>query len=137
MSWAGKVPKGTAANKPPHGAPCNGCGLCCMTSLCPLASHHFKRGGLEAPCPALERTPAGYTCGLIANPMTYARAIALEHGVEATSAAAAVLNGAGLGCDARLAGEQADPAFYRKAAQWDRERRREIIKAKRIWRIPK
>lgn len=89
--------------KPPHGAPCNGCGQCCMDQLCPLATAIF--GARPGPCWALERKGVGYACGLVESPNDWAPVQVLLHGRDATSKAAAILIGAGLGCDARAEGE--------------------------------
>jgi hypothetical protein len=48
-----QIPRGIYARKPPHGSPCNGCGVCCMVTLCPLGQHIF---GFElGRCPALTK----------------------------------------------------------------------------------
>lgn len=58
-----------AAPPPPApGAPCNGCGLCCLAEPCPLGmlvSH--RRSG---PCAALRWSEADqrYWCGMVADP---------------------------------------------------------------------
>jgi hypothetical protein len=135
------APGGSAAKKPPHGQPCNGCGLCCMGSLCPLAAWVFegdRHGGHhEGPCPALERNGAGFACGLITNPATHALAHTLRAGgARRASEAAALLNGAGSGCDARINGEPGDQAFYDRMLRFDRAHRREIRAAKKIWGVP-
>ena len=48
------------------GAPCNGLGLCCLSSPCPLRSLVSRR--CTGPCAALywEGAPQRYMCGLIA-----------------------------------------------------------------------
>ena len=67
MKPAELVPRGIYACKPPHGSPCNGCGVCCMVAPCPLGQHIF---GFElGRCPALtERDDATYVCGLVLDP---------------------------------------------------------------------
>jgi hypothetical protein len=54
-----------ALDRPVPGAPCNGCGLCCLAECCPLAIlvHRRRRG----PCPDLaqDATGAAYRCGLL------------------------------------------------------------------------
>lgn len=85
--------------KPPHGAPCNSCGLCCLTETCGIGQALFSQK--EGPCPALQ--PAGrgvWECGLIANPIAYSFVRVLEHGADKMAGAAAFLLGAGHGCDA-------------------------------------
>ena len=119
-------------DKPPHGAACNSCGLCCQEELCVLAALTFgERGG---PCPALERDgdSGRSACGLVRNPQVYAPAVVAREGRWQASNAAAMLIGKGLGCDGQLDGEPADEAW----------RRRTFAKAKRnrmtaclwIWR---
>ncbi len=53
--------------KPPHGQTCNGCGLCCLAELCPIARlRYFKIAG---PCPSLRwnQQDQRYLCGILAN----------------------------------------------------------------------
>lgn len=57
-----------APSKPGLGAPCNGCGLCCLAEPCPLGVLvSRKRSGA---CVALRWSAAGplYRCGLVSNP---------------------------------------------------------------------
>ncbi|MBI1891103.1 MAG: hypothetical protein HYS18_10680 [Burkholderiales bacterium] len=56
-----------APSKPRVGMPCNGCGVCCMVELCPLARLRFLR--FKGPCPALRwREEDGrYVCGMLAD----------------------------------------------------------------------
>lgn len=57
-----------APRKPAVGAPCNGCGLCCLAEPCPLGMVlSAKRHGA---CAALRWDDAQqrYQCGAIANP---------------------------------------------------------------------
>jgi hypothetical protein len=55
--------------KPPEGAPCNGCGLCCALQLCELAVELLD--GATAPCPAMEFAGGRFWCGLAKNPGRY------------------------------------------------------------------
>jgi len=52
--------------KPEPGAPCNGCGVCCLAELCPIARLRFLR--TAGPCPALLWMPdlRRYQCGMLA-----------------------------------------------------------------------
>lgn len=85
--------------KPPHGSPCNGCGVCCMVSLCPLAEAVFPTE--KAPCPALVNSEDGRRdCGLVLHPQEYRPTRARIHGVGKMRQAALRLIGAGHGCDA-------------------------------------
>jgi hypothetical protein len=107
--------------KPPHGAPCNSCGLCCEMQICPLgvrvfAPDMFLAGhrGADGPCPAIEPQEDGRKiCGLMASPAKYAWKRAAAMGTEALSKAAAHLLGAGTGCDAPGNDEPVNEA-YRK-----------------------
>jgi hypothetical protein len=126
------APRDLLDTKPPHGAPCNRCGLCCMATLCPLAQHVF--GHEQGPCPALSFNPEGSVCGLVDDPMRFARTITTKNGTGKTSAAAAHLIGSGTGCDARFNGEPPDLDFYAKLSAWDDAHVAETAAAKKIWR---
>ncbi len=105
--------------KPRYGQPRNGCGLCCAAERCPLAAYVFGPGDR---CPALEAVGLPFRCGLIANPDRYAPDLVAQHGKDALSAAAAILVGAGHGCDAQAPGEHYDfAAAARMRAALDHE----------------
>ena len=53
-----------SAPKPAYGATCNGCGVCCKTTLCPVAEMAFGRSE-PAPCPALVWDAGRYWCGMV------------------------------------------------------------------------
>jgi hypothetical protein len=55
--------------KPPEGADCNGCGLCCALQLCALAVEFLDAAA--APCPAMEFAGERFWCGLARNPSSY------------------------------------------------------------------
>jgi hypothetical protein len=115
--------------KPKHGTPCNGCGACCMVTRCGLAQHVFSLGEFGR-CPALTQTSATtYGCGLVLDPRKYVPARAASKGVAALRRAAAVLIGAGNGCDAGFTGEWRDKAY--DAALEARGRSAEYVKARR------
>jgi hypothetical protein len=129
------APRGALDNKPPHGAPCNRCGLCCKATICPLGRYVFKLpefAGMQ--CPALEQTEDGYRCGIIADPASFtSKSRVMRFGIEALRRAALLLIGAGDGCDARFNGEPRDEAF---AAALDRKYANlahQLRKAKRMW----
>src|SRR5262245_44282347 len=104
MKTALLAPKGTLEKKPPHGAPCNRCGLCCEAEVCPMGE--FVLGQSIGPCPALARDAQGNaSCGLIATPEKFVPVRAAIYGRQAMSDAAAHLIGSGTGCDARVNGE--------------------------------
>ena len=109
--------------KPAFGDPCNNCGLCCRAQLCVLGSAVFRDGEdrPDGPCEALLELPDGRgACGLIAAPERFAPLQVLRYGTEPLSAAARILTGAGLGCDAEEAGE----AHTKKARKFRRFMRR-------------
>ena len=60
-----------APDKPAFGAPCNGCGVCCVAELCPLGRvvHRRKAG----PCPSLVWKPQEkrHVCGLATGPVSF------------------------------------------------------------------
>lgn len=55
-----------APHKPAMGAPCNGCGVCCAFTPCPLS--RFLLGHREGACPALTWQADRYACGLLVAP---------------------------------------------------------------------
>ncbi|WP_454253976.1 hypothetical protein [Pseudomonas sp. Marseille-Q7302] len=96
-------------DKPPHGKPCNGCGLCCIAEVCDLG----KELGDEEQCRALMPLSAGrFACGLVADPYRFLPPERLVpwhaidqlapggQGEQALKAHFAGLLGAGRGCDA-------------------------------------
>lgn len=120
MSYAFRAPRAMLDRKPPHGAPCNRCGLCCVATLCDLGRHFFGRAA--GPCPALRFDQEGNSaCGLTLC------------GEQKYSDAAALLIGAGDGCDARFNGEWTNTEFHKHQARLDVERADEIAKAKALW----
>lgn len=122
--------------KPPYGAECNGCGGCCEDQLCPLASIKFPNW--RAPCPALAKNAAGVkTCDLINDPTRFVPVLGVMVGREALSKGAAILCGAGLGCDALKPGEVAAPETSKRmrAAAMRAYSKTEIKEAKRNWGI--
>lgn len=96
--------------KPKYGQACNGCGYCCHTEPCGLASEYL--GCHTGPCVALEVTDGKSGCGLVRNPLGYLwlkakpsedKAILydtkmIEHGAELSAEIASAL-GVGRGCD--------------------------------------
>ncbi|ODU61599.1 MAG: hypothetical protein ABT02_00105 [Comamonadaceae bacterium SCN 68-20] len=96
-----------APPKPARGAPCNGCGLCCLAEPCPLGMLLSRRR--TGTCVALQWNAAAqcYRCGALAGPA--------GKGVRGVGGAlwhalARRWIGAGLGCDADLAAFPAENA---------------------------
>lgn len=57
-----------APTKPAMGAPCNGCGVCCLSEPCPIGMLVSRRR--HGPCAAVmwESATARYSCGLVSRP---------------------------------------------------------------------
>lgn len=90
-----------APPKPPLGAPCNGCGLCCLAEPCPLGMLVSRRR--RGPCAALRwnEAQARYRCGLLSEPNAWLGP--RWQGLAPWLARlAARWIAAGHGCDARL-----------------------------------
>jgi hypothetical protein len=89
--------------KPPVGAECNACGLCCRLIVCSTGSFALglvDRWGERAagPCPALNHHEDGrQTCGLVERPKDWMP----DHpkSVTALREAVRLLIGSGAGCD--------------------------------------
>jgi hypothetical protein len=121
-------------DKPPHGLPCNGCGKCCETILCPLAftQYHYWQG----PCPALTPTEDGKKiCGLITDPELYFPARVRRWGLFKVKQATSILIGSGMGCDARVEGEPINTEFKARAIKYYETIKAEIRQAKIVWGI--
>jgi hypothetical protein len=69
-------------DKPAEGAPCNGCGVCCISALCGLAAlalhgpevtflSEVCGEQLAGPCPILEWEDGRAWCGFIRHPERY------------------------------------------------------------------
>jgi hypothetical protein len=106
-------------NKPPVGDPCNGCGGCCLRTLCPLGAAIF--GHEKGPCPALETVNhIDFECGLVVHPEKYNPMRTFVVGRAVMSNAAALLVGVGVGCDAFVDGEDTDEMKRELKARWKR-----------------
>ena len=96
-----------APPKPAAGAPCNGCGLCCLAEPCPLGMVISRRR--HGACAALrwDAEASRYWCGALHEPVAL---------LPAWASVAAPLLGrlarrwiaAGVGCDAHLQAESRD-----------------------------
>lgn len=120
--------------KPPHGEPCNGCGWCCQSQLCPLAWAVFG-GDQNRQCPALEEAEGRAVCGLVAHPMAYSMVGTLKHGAAAMGGAALTLIGSGVGCDALAEGEEPSDALRERSKQEFRNRRNLVKPAMKMWGV--
>jgi len=62
-----------APDKPAFGAPCNGCGVCCLAAPCPVSAALLRHR--ENACPALVWQEQGqlYRCGMLQHPAQYCR----------------------------------------------------------------
>jgi len=133
-----RIPRAAGQLKPPHGSPCNQCGVCCMAALCPLAAHVLQRpqwgsGG----CPALQGVPGQkMECGMVKDPARWSPVRTAIHGEAAMREAAKLLILASDGCDARINGEPINHAFNRRLDRLDVERRVELNQARAMWRMP-
>jgi hypothetical protein len=119
--------------KPGHGAPCNGCGKCCSHDLCPLALALFQ-GERRRPCPALEWDAENRAvCGLIVHPTAY---VARDpENAPILSAAAALLVGAGQGCDMLMVGERPNRKWQRRIAAGAKRNAERIMTAMGIFGV--
>ncbi len=100
----------TDNNKPPYGSPCNGCGACCLAEQCYLSLVTF---GQSHPCPAIIRDGGRFACGLVERPDETVPDLVRVLGSDVTRRVAALLVGAGLGCDSRMEGEPDNPEWRR------------------------
>lgn len=96
----------TAPRKPPEGAPCNGCGVCCAVQPCPLGM--VLSGRRTGACAALrwDGAAALYRCGALSQPQVVAAQALGRRGAWLARPLAAVLQrlarrwiAAGKGCD--------------------------------------
>jgi hypothetical protein len=91
------------ATKPSFGAPCNGCGLCCLSEQCRVSIKEF---GAQDVCPALETEQGRYWCGLMIHPSKYGAGgeLAQHVGEECAAGFWRSYIGAGKGCDSEDGG---------------------------------
>jgi hypothetical protein len=87
-----------APAKPPAGAACNGCGVCCLSEPCPVGI--AISGRRSSACAALVFDADGrrYRCGLLADPKAYWRWLPAS-GVATAQRLARRWIAAGSGCD--------------------------------------
>ena len=119
MKPAAMIRRDIAARKPPHGAACNRCGVCCLVTLCDIGRAVFQRDA--GPCPALRWEGTQSSCKLT------------EVGTLELNRAALTLVRAGEGCDCRINGEPVNSAFHNWQDKRDKERAAEIKAARKLW----
>lgn len=122
MSRAVSAPREMIALKPPHGAPCTRCGLCCFVALCELSQRLFDLPADAGPCPALRGSIGAASCGLTELPDAK------------LAAAAALLINAGNGCDMLMNGEPRNAAHDAACAARDDANHTRLKKARALWR---
>ncbi|MFN7695001.1 MAG: hypothetical protein ACK5O3_13280 [Burkholderiales bacterium] len=92
-----------APAKPAFGAPCNGCGVCCLAEPCPLGVLASRKR--QGACSALEWDDAErqYRCGMLRSASTHlwGRAWPRIDGLLGRLSARWIAAGIG-GCDARI-----------------------------------
>lgn len=90
-----------APHKPAEGAPCNGCGLCCLAEPCPLGMVISRRR--HGACDALrwDVVAGRYWCGVLHEPAAWLPAWA-RAAAPALRWLAQRWIAAGVGCDAAL-----------------------------------
>jgi len=117
-----RAPRAMLERKPPHGAACNRCGLCCVAMLCDLGQHIFRKK--YGPCPALARTGDDtFACGVVLE----------TQGARRDAALLLIGAGAGTRCDARFDGEPADETYHRSQPLWDIVHAAEVKSARDLW----
>ena len=117
------VPHSMIVNKPSHGAACTRCGACCYAMQCSFSRRLL--GPKPGPCNALRRQEDGtYACGIIEE---------AEKEDKELAAAAALIIGTGMGCDARFNGEPGDPNFYARLDRHRAEKIKDIKAAYALW----
>ena len=114
-----------AAPKPPLGAPCNGCGVCCLSEPCPLGIllSRRRRGACEAV--RWDEALRSYRCGALTDAAGVLRP-ALPRGLRWLAPVAApwlVRLGrrwiaAGLGCDCNL---EVQGGLFNREGESDRQ----------------
>ena len=92
-----------APAKPEHGAPCNGCGMCCLLEPCPLGMLLSRRR--RGACVALrwDDAQSRYLCGALSEPASVL-------GAHWLAPLARRWIAADIGCDARFTVEPAPDA---------------------------
>ena len=127
MAIVVRVPKEMVEAKPPHGSPCNRCGLCCSIRPCELGRKVFNQDW--GVCPALTKDEDGkWICGLVIS--------SLLSGRMDLCLSAAYLNRIGQGCDSRIESEPINQEFEDRLNKADELSRDAIVKSREIWELP-
>ncbi|KQP43552.1 hypothetical protein [Pseudorhodoferax sp. Leaf274] len=84
-----------APAKPAHGAPCNGCGMCCLLEPCPLGMLLSRRRRGACSAVRWDEGQGRYLCGALSAP-------AEVLGARWLAPLARRWIAAGIGCDARF-----------------------------------
>ena len=133
------APRSALEKKPPHGQPCNNCGLCCMATLCDLGRAIFPHAPRVSKCPALYRTSRDtYACGVVMHPAVFAPPEVRDAEGMTTDklrAAALIVVRAGQGCDARFNGEPRNTIFDIALDRLDAANADKIKAARELWRV--
>ena len=103
--------------KPPEGAPCNGCGVCCLLEPCPLGV--LLSGRRHGACVAVQwdEVVRHYRCAAVATPIEILNRVlpswlhgASPFGATLLSRFAPRWIAAGKGCDSSVLTQNIDPA---------------------------
>ncbi len=94
-----------APAKPATGAPCNGCGLCCLAEPCPVGILVSRR--LHGSCKALlwSQELARYQCGMVSAPGRFVPVTGPRMAAWVARLARRMIS-ADVGCDADLEAQQ-------------------------------
>ena len=94
-----------APAKPATGAPCNGCGLCCLVEPCPVGILVSRR--LHGSCKALlwSQELARYQCGMVSAPGRFVPVTGPRMAAWVARLARRMIS-ADVGCDADLQAQQ-------------------------------
>ena len=131
MKPAFLAPRRLLERKPPHGAACTSCGLCCLATRCRLSVLVYGDG--PGPCPAVRFDALeSSSCNVVADPTAY------RPGGDAAElrAAALLLIRAGTACDARFNGEARDAAFDAREDAREAATALDTARAIRAWFAP-
>lgn len=122
--------------KPDYGSPCNGCGVCCITTPCMLARIVLEGAQEGRACPALVVCDGRFQCGLVLDPGEFiGREKAASVGEEALRSSAAFLVGAETSCDSWLDHDEPTDEQKRENHEASVERAPLAAHCLRIWGV--